>query len=77
MRFAEWYLYVVCFFLGQLSNQQQIENRTGQWLGATVNSAGVDGPIVVSAEIEKELESCFVDCETINGVLSKIFNIIW
>lgn len=68
-----WYLCWL-FVLGPISNQQQIENRTGQWLGATVNSAGVDGPIVVSAEIGNELESCFVGRETINGMLSKIFN---
>lgn len=33
---------------GQVEGQNKIENKTGQWLGATVGSAGVDGPIVVS-----------------------------
>lgn len=31
-----------------MENQRQIDNKTGQWLGATVSSAGVDGPVVVS-----------------------------
>lgn len=53
-------LFFFWFVLGQLSNQQQIENRTGQWLGATVNSGGIDGPIVVSY-LERESERmCYI-----------------
>lgn len=38
---------MIFFVLGQ-PHQQKLDNKTGQWLGATVSSAGIDGPIVVS-----------------------------
>lgn len=47
-------MFVKFFFVfvsGQPSSQMQMENKTGQWLGATVSSTGINGAIVVSHSI--------------------------
>lgn len=41
------------FFLGNQYNEngEQVDTKSGQWFGATVSSAGIDGPLVVSEHL--------------------------